>query len=380
MSDHPSGTATRPDPARSGPPRRRSRKALFAVIAALLAVLMLAVGATIGFSRIIHHFTRSSADYSDPVGAAVTVPIASGESLGAIGQQLDKAGVVKSVGAFVAAAKAANGSVKIHPGTFRLAAHMPAKEAVARLLNPTYQVLWHVVVPEGRTTKEIVSTLSSVTGISVAQFDTVLAQPSSYGLPSWDVNPNGHRSEGFLFPATYDFAPGSSPTSILSAMTKRFSQAVSDTNLMSTSVPGNLTPFQILTVAGLAQAEAKRVEDMPKIARVIYNRLAKGMPLELDTTVLYANGGVRSITTTQAQRAVNSPYNTYQVRGLPPGPIDSPGEDAIKAALAPADGTWLYFVAVNPQTGETRFEDTSAEHSADVKVFQQWLAAHPNGQ
>jgi UPF0755 protein len=163
-------------------------------------------------------------------------------------------------------------------------------------------------------------------------------------------------------------------------MTKRFSQAVSDTNLMSTSVPGNLTPFQILTVAGLAQAEAKRVEDMPKIARVIYNRLAKGMPLELDTTVLYANGGVRSITTTQAQRAVNSPYNTYQVRGLPPGPIDSPGEEAIKAALAPADGTWLYFVAVNPQTGETRFEDTSAEHSADVKVFQQWLAAHPNGQ
>jgi UPF0755 protein len=104
------------------------------------------------------------------------------------------------------------------------------------------------------------------------------------------------------------------------------------------------------------------------------------MPLQLDSTVLYANGGIRSITTTPAQRAVNSPYNTYQVKALPPGPIDSPGEDAIKAALAPADGTWLYFVAVNPQTGETRFENTPAEHDADTKLFQQWLAAHPNGQ
>ncbi|HEX3829560.1 MAG TPA: endolytic transglycosylase MltG [Sporichthyaceae bacterium] len=378
MSDHPTGTTTRPDPGRSGPPRRRSRKAPFAVVAALLAVLALAVGATVGFSRIIHHFARSSADYSDPVGAAVTVKITSGESLSAMGQQLEKAGVVESVGAFVSAANAANGATKIPPGTFRLAAHMPAKEAVARLLNPTYQVLWHVVVPEGRTTAEIVATLSSVTGITAAQFNAVLTQPAGYGLPTWDANPKGHQSEGFLFPATYDFQPGSSPTSMLTAMTKRFGQAVSDTSLLTTSVPGNLTPFQILTVASLAQAEAKRVEDMPKIARVIYNRLAKGMMLQLDTTVLYANGGIRSITTTPAQRAVSSPYNTYQVKGLPPGPIDSPGEDAIKAALAPADGSWLYFVAVNPQTGETRFEDTAAEHAADTQLFQQWLAAHPN--
>jgi UPF0755 protein len=344
----------------------------------MLAVLMLAVGAMVGFSRIIHHFTRSSADYSDPVGAQVAVNIASGETISAMGQQLQQAGVVESVGAFVSAADAADGAVKIHPGTFNLAKHMPAKEAVARLLNPTYQVLWHVVIPEGRTTAEIVATLASVTGVSAAQFNAVIAQPSTYGLPSWDSNPKGHQSEGFLFPATYDFQPGSSPTSVLTAMTKRFGQAVSDTSLLTTSVPGKLTPFQILTVASLAQAEAKRVEDMPKIARVIYNRLAKGMMLQLDTTVLYANGGARSVTTTPAQRALSSPYNTYQVTGLPPGPIDSPGEDAIKAALAPADGTWLYFVAVNPQTGETRFEDTAAEHAADTKLFQQWLAAHPN--
>jgi UPF0755 protein len=348
---------------------------LFAVLGALLAVLLLGVGVTVGFSRVIHHFTRSTADYSDPVGADVTVQVSSGESVHAIGVALQKAGVVKSTGAFVSAA---DGTTKIHPGTFRMAAHMPAKEAVARLLNPSFQVLWHVVVPEGRTTKEIEATLSSVTGIGVAQFDAVLAAPTSYGLPTWDGNPNGHRSEGFLFPATYDFAPGSSPTSILTAMTKRFRQAVSDTGLATGKVPGDLTPFQILTVASLVQAEAKRAEDMPKIARVVYNRLAKGMALQLDTTVLYANGGIRSLTTTPAQRAVSSPYNTYQVKGLPPGPIDSPGEAAIKAALAPEPGDWLYFVAVNPQTGETLFADSESQHAANVAQFQQWMRDHPN--
>jgi UPF0755 protein len=365
----------------SAPPRRRSRrKALAAIIVALVAVGAIGVAATVGFSRVIHHFTRSTADYSDPIGSPVSVQITSGESIRAIGVQLQKAGVVESSGAFVSAANSANGTTKIHPGTFRLATHMPAKEAVARLLNPTYQVLWHVVIPEGRTTKEIVATLSSVTGIAVAQFDSVLAQPSSYGLPAWDSNPNGHRSEGFLFPATYDFQPGSAPTAMLTAMTKRFTQAVSDTGLLTAARPQDLTQFQVLTVASLVQAEAKRLEDMPKIARVIYNRLAKGMQLQLDTTVLYANGGIRALTTTPAQRAVNSPYNTYQVKGLPPGPIDSPGEAAIKAALAPADGTWLYFVAVNPQTGETLFADTAAEHAANVAQFQQWMRDHPNYQ
>jgi UPF0755 protein len=98
----------------------------------------------------------------------------------------------------------------------------------------------------------------------------------------------------------------------------------------------------------------------------------------LDTTVLYANGEIRAITTTPAQRAVDSPYNTYRAKGLPPGPIDSPGEAAIKAALAPEAGSWLYFVAVDPQSGDTRFANTAAEHAANVRLFQQWLRDHPN--
>jgi UPF0755 protein len=102
------------------------------------------------------------------------------------------------------------------------------------------------------------------------------------------------------------------------------------------------------------------------------------MPLQLDTTVNYANGKA-GLTTTPQDRANPSPYNTYLHPGLPPGPISNPGEQALTAALNPAQGNWLYFVVINPDTGETRFATTGAEHQANVQLFQQWLKAHPGG-
>lgn len=367
-----------PDGGRRGPRRRSKRRALIAVLVAGLVVIVIGVASTVGFTRLVHHFTRSTADYADPIGAEQEVTITAGESLRGIGAALATAGVVKSEGAFVDAADANPKSAQVHPGTFKLAKHMPAKEALSRLLDPSYQVLSHVVIPEGRTSAEIIAALSAATGVSVAQFTMAMENPSSYNLPSWDINPDGHKSEGFLFPATYDFQPGAGATTILQSLTKAFGFAAAATGLNTTAGPQNLTPFQVLTVASLVQAEAKRAEDMPKIAEVIYNRLKAGMKLELDTTVIYANGGQHALTTTAAQRALNSPYNTYVAKGLPPGPIDSPGEAAIKAALAPATGSYLYFVAVNPQTGETLFANTAAEHAANVAQFQAWMRAHPN--
>lgn len=351
---------------------------MVAVVVSLFLVGVIAIGSMLGFNRIVRHFTESTADFKLPAGPTQIVHITPGSSIRAIGKLLQEAGVVKSKGAFVAAAKSNSASAGLHPGTFRLAEHLPASVALSRLLDPGAQVLSHVVIPEGRTTKEIVTILAAQTGIDAAKFNAVLAQPASYGLPDWAKNPDGHRSEGFLFPATYDFQPDANARTVLSAMTKRFDAAAAATGLLTKPTPNNLTPFQVLTVAGLVQAEAKRVEDMPKIAQVIYNRLAKGMALQLDTTVLYANGGARTLTTSAAQRGVDSPYNTYRVTGLPPGPIDSPGEAAIKAALAPQAGPWLYFVAVNPESGETRFATTEAEHQQNVTLFRQWARDHPS--
>jgi UPF0755 protein len=117
---------------------------------------------------------------------------------------------------------------------------------------------------------------------------------------------------------------------------------------------------------------------MPKVARVIENRLAQGMLLQLDTTVNYATGKT-GLTTTDEDRANPSPYNTYVHAGLPPGPITNPGEEALRAVLSPAPGAWMFFVVVNPDTGETRFAVTAEEHQQNVALFQAWLRAHPGG-
>jgi UPF0755 protein len=134
----------------------------------------------------------------------------------------------------------------------------------------------------------------------------------------------------------------------------------------------------VLTKASLVQAEASSDEDMAKVARVLENRLADGMPLQLDTTVNYANGK-GGLTTTPADRQNPSLYNTYVHPGLPPGPIDNPGEAALRAVQNPAPGNWRFFVVVNPDTGDTRFAVTKEEHDQNVQLFRQWLQANPGG-
>jgi UPF0755 protein len=132
----------------------------------------------------------------------------------------------------------------------------------------------------------------------------------------------------------------------------------------------------VVTKASLVQAEASTTEDMAKVARVLENRLADGMRLQLDTTVNYANGK-GGITTSAADRANPSPYNTYVHTGLPPGAISNPGEEALRAVLAPTPGDWRFFVVVDPDTGETRFARTGEEHQQNVLLFQQWLRENP---
>ncbi len=201
----------------------------------------------------------------------------------------------------------------------------------------------------------------------------MLEKPKALGLPSWAKD----NPEGFLFPATYDVEPDATAASVLAQLVKRFNQALVDTDLETRAAAVGKSPLEVLTIASLIQAEAKLAVDFPKIARVIYNRLDDGMKLQFDTTVIYANGGKKSVTTTAEQRAKDSPYNTYMYAGLPPGPIDSPGQAAIEAALAPAEGDWIYFVAVNPDTGETKYGVTAAEHARNVEEFRAWLRANP---
>jgi UPF0755 protein len=124
--------------------------------------------------------------------------------------------------------------------------------------------------------------------------------------------------------------------------------------------------YQAVTIASIVQAEAASKADMGKVARVVFNRLERGMPLQMDSTINYALNR-STLKTNAADTRIDSPYNTYTRMGLPPTPIDSPGEDAMRAAISPTPGDWLYFVTVKP--GDTRFTADFAEHQRNVAEF-----------
>jgi UPF0755 protein len=199
----------------------------------------------------------------------------------------------------------------------------------------------------------------------------VLKNPAQLHLPAYA---NGNP-EGYLFPATYAVQPHETALGVLTGMVHSFDQEAATANLTAAAKQVHLKPGEVIIMASLVQAEGGRTSDYAKIARVIYNRLARHMPLQLDSTVLY---GLHKfgIIASDKDLASPSPYNTYKNKGLPPGPIDSPGDKAIQAVLHPAPGPWLYFVTVNPQTGETKFTSSLAEFEKFRAELQQHLRKH----
>jgi len=190
------------------------------------------------------------------------------------------------------------------------------------------------------------------------------------GLPSWAHN----KAEGFLFPATYTFDPKATATDVLSRMVARFGQSSDAMALVANAAAIHQSPYAVVTVASIIGREVAP-RDYSKAARVIYNRLAQGMPLQLDSTVAYGLG-IKRLNLTAAQLAKDTPYNTYLHKGLPPTPIGNPGDAALYAALHPASGSWVYFVTVNLNTQETRFSSTYAQFLRDKQAFLNWMASN----
>ena len=350
-------------------------------IAVLVALVVLIGGgwfaATKGYAKYMDW--RQTDDYIGNGVDDVQITIPAGASLTDIGLIVVKADVVKSTKAFQSAAAKQAKSTAIQAGTYKMKTHLPAASAVARLIDPaTYKVVKRVLVREGLRLSAIVPVLAKGTGLTEDQFNAVLKDPSKLGLPAYANN----NPEGFLFPDSYEVADKPDALTILKTMTAEFATVAVSEDLANRATAMGMTPLQVLTVASIIEAEVNRPEDRPMVARAIYNRLqgktetGQPMKLQLDSTVIYANGGTGTLTTTDAQRALDSAYNTYKVDGLPPGPINSPGKSAIEAALNPADGTWIYWVVVNPQTGETKFASTDAEHQANVAEFQAWCKAN----
>jgi len=325
----------------------------------LVVLVLVMVGLLAGVALLVSRWVARGDDYSGQGSGSVRVEVTPGESATAIGQSLQQAGVVASSQAFVDAALADDRSLGIQPGFYDMRLRMSGQAALERLLDPSARVQTDVTVPEGLRVDQVVDLLVARTGLPRGDFERALAQPERLGLPPYADG----DAEGFLFPATYSFDPGTSARQMLRTMVSRFDQAAADVDLVRAARAVNLTPRQAVTVASLVQAEVAE-RDFGKAARVVYNRLNVGMPLQFDSTVNFALNS-DDLTLTNDQLAVDSPYNTYRNPGLPPGPINSPGEAALRAALAPDAGSWLYFVAVAPGSDQTRF-------TADYQQFLTW--------
>ncbi|MGI5373626.1 endolytic transglycosylase MltG [Streptomyces sp. CA-251387] len=183
--------------------------------------------------------------------------------------------------------------------------------------------------------------------------------------------------EGYLFPATYPLerdGKKATPESLLSAMVDTANKKFSAAPIAAGAQRNALNVYQAVTIASIVQAEAGGKADMGKVARVVFNRLERGMPLQMDSTINYALGR-STIRTTEADTRIESPYNSYQRMGLPPTPIANPGVEAMRAAISPPAGDWLYFVTVKP--GDTRFTADYAEHQRNVAEFNAQQKASP---
>jgi UPF0755 protein len=315
---------------------------------------------------------RTAEDYIGNGVDPVQVTVTKGATLSQISDLLVAADVVKTTKAFDREAEANADSKKIQVGKYNLRTKLPAKTALAMLLDPKNIVRNRITLKDGLRLSSQVALLSKATKIGEKDFNAALKDWKRLGLPTWAKL----GAEGFIFPDTYELPDKPTAASVLKLATGQFNTVAGELSMEDESTVLGFTPYEVLVMASIIEKEAgTNDEDRAKIARVFYNRLAQGGKLESDATVAYANNITGRVFTTDAERALKSPYNTYYVKGLPVGPITSPSRKSLEAALHPVEGGWLYFTVVNLDTGETLFANTLAEHSANGEKLQQWCQA-----
>ena len=285
----------------------------------------------------------------------VVIEIPQGSSGSEIAKLLFENKVTKSSEAFFRVAVGDKRSEKIAPGNHRISQNISARQALEQLLDPN-RIPNLIKIYEGGWKSEVTDALRKY-GFTSTEIAAAFRQAKL---------PQGFKDiEGLLFPAQYTFAKGVTAQQAVQAMVDRFtSETVSQQLLQGSS---EFSAAQLLTIASIVQAEGD-AKDYAQVSRVIRNRLKIGMPLQLDSTVHFVKKVRGQIFLSTQSTLINSPYNTYKRYGLPPGPIGSPGVEAMKAALEPATGDWLFFITVAP--GDTRFTKSIEEFNSWKSLYE----------
>jgi UPF0755 protein len=301
-------------------------------------------------------WVRRQIDPGGKAGAAVAVSIPAGSSTAKIASVLSKAGVIHSPTVFRWYVKIKSAGPLL-PGTYSLPKNSRYDKVITTLSKGPAVVVHHITIPEGFTLDQIAARVGTLPGLSAAKFLAL----ATGGTVRSTLEPAGVNTlEGLLYPATYDVKEGEDETSILQRMVTAFDQTASSLGIPAAAARLGITPYQVIVVASIVEREAKLDEDRGPIASVIYNRLAKGTLLQIDSTVMY---GQHITDPHQINTKTVSPYNTYLNKGLPPTPIASPGTPSLQAAANPPKTTYLYYVLIDPN-GKQGFAATDKEFAA----------------
>ncbi|MFP5224428.1 MAG: endolytic transglycosylase MltG [Actinomycetota bacterium] len=332
--------------------RRLPRILLF--LAAGTAGLLLVAGAWYSYSL------GGSAD-----GHPVRVVVEPGDSAGSIASQLEEAGVIRSALAFRIHVRFNDAATALKPGAYDLREGLGARDAIQALVEGIPLKVFRFTIPEGRALGQIAKIVAANTPISAKAF---LAAAHS-GKHRSDLAPDARNLEGLLWPDTYEIAEDVDADGVVQLLVDEFEARAERLQIRERSRSLGISPYEAIIVASLIEREARTQPDRPKIASVIYNRLAIPMRLQIDATVqylLFLRDGEWPDRILFRDLEIESPYNTYRSDGLPPTPIASPGEAALQAALNPAETEFLYYVACGADGGH-EFARTGSEHNANVR-------------
>ena len=333
-------------------PRRSTRSQRIIVTVAVAAIIGL-VGAGLVWRWVQHQI-----DPPGPEGAPIEFTIESGAATSEIAADLARKHIIGNPTVFRLWLNR-HGGGDFQAGIYDMHQHMNFEDAVAVLRGPARAVTeFRVTVPPGLTIAQIKGKLlAQLQRFNGPELDAALANPEV--ALKW-APPTATNREGIFFPDTYnlDERTASDELGLLVRMRNETEKVATELNIEARAAALGVTPWDVLIVASLIEREAKIDVDRPKIARVIYNRLQRGMKLEIDATVLYAVNKDHGLTATDLN--VDSPFNTYKVNGLPPTPIAAPSRKSIEAALNPADGKWLWYVLADANGGHTFAETEKA--------------------
>lgn len=347
------------------PPKRSVWNIVF-IVAALFILIML--GAITGVSLYVSQALRPA-----PASAReVRIVIPAGSRPAQIAGILEQAGLIRDERIFTYYLKWKKEGSRFQAGEYAMTPGMPLEAIIAKLNGgeTVKEETVKLTIPEGYTAAQIADKIAKATGKPYEDAIRLLDQPPAYrgaviaALP--DATQIRHKAEGYLFPETYEFKKGTGPEEMVQRM-------LAETDGKIAAIPGwdeqlkrtGLTLHQLLTVASLVEREVALDEERPMVAGVIMNRLKRNMPLQIDATIQYLFDKPKE-RLTEKDLQLESPYNTYLHPGLPPGPIASPSEASIKAALAPAETKYLFYVTKKDGSKGHLFAETFEEHKRNI--------------